>query len=80
MTVKGTPTVLSWSGGKDSALALHELLQDPAVDLRALITTVTDAYDRVSMHGVRTSLLAAQAAALAAPTLAGAYRAVGLTR
>jgi len=55
------PTVLSWSGGKDSALALHELLMDPAVDLRGLLTTVTDGYDRVSMHGVRTSLVAAQA-------------------
>jgi len=61
------PTVLSWSGGKDSALALHELLMDPAVDLRGLLTTVTDSYERVSMHGVRTSLLAAQAAALAIP-------------
>ena len=53
------PTVLSWSGGKDSALALHQLLMDPAVDVRGLLTTVTDGYDRVSMHGVRTSLLAA---------------------
>lgn len=61
------PTVLSWSGGKDSALALHQLLMDPAVDVRGLLTTVTDGYDRVSMHGVRTSLLAAQAAALEIP-------------
>ena len=61
------PTVLSWSGGKDSALALHELLMDPTVDLRGLVTTVTDDYDRVSMHGVRTSLVAAQAAALEIP-------------
>lgn len=62
-----TPTVLSWSGGKDSALALHELLMDPTVDLRGLLTTVTDGYDRVSMHGVRTSLVSAQAAALEIP-------------
>jgi len=61
------PTVLSWSGGKDSALALHELLMDPTVDLRGLLTTVTEGYDRVSMHGVRTSLVAAQAAALEIP-------------
>jgi uncharacterized protein (TIGR00290 family) len=66
MTVP-TPTVLSWSGGKDSALALHELLMDPTVDLRGLLTTVTDGYDRVSMHGVRTSLVSAQAAALEIP-------------
>ena len=64
---KRTPTVLSWSGGKDSALALHELLMDPTVDLRGLLTTVTDGYDRVSMHGVRTSLVSAQAAALEIP-------------
>jgi uncharacterized protein (TIGR00290 family) len=62
-----TPTVLSWSGGKDSALALHELLMDPTVELRGLLTTVTDGYDRVSMHGVRTSLVSAQAAALEVP-------------
>ena len=62
-----TPTVLSWSGGKDSALALHELLMDPTVDLRGLLTTVTDGYDRVSMHGVRTALVSAQAAALEIP-------------
>jgi len=61
------PTVLSWSGGKDSALALHELLMDPTVDLRGLLTTVTDGYDRVSMHGVRASLVSAQAAALEIP-------------
>ena len=62
-----TPTVLSWSGGKDSALALHELLMDPTIELRGLLTTVTDGYDRVSMHGVRTSLVSAQAAALEVP-------------
>ena len=59
-----TPTVLSWSGGKDSALALHALLMDPSVELRGLLTTVTDGYERVSMHGVRTELVEAQAAAL----------------
>lgn len=62
-----TPTVLSWSGGKDSALALHALLTDPAVDVRGLLTTVTEQYDRVSMHGVRTELVAAQSASLGIP-------------
>jgi uncharacterized protein (TIGR00290 family) len=62
-----TPTVLSWSGGKDSALALHELLMDPAIELRGLLTTITDGYDRVSMHGVRASLVSAQAEALEIP-------------
>ena len=36
------PTVLSWSGGKDSALALHELLMDPTDELRGLVTTISD--------------------------------------
>lgn len=61
------PTVLSWSGGKDSALALHALLVDPAVEVRAILTTVTDGYERVSMHGVRTELVFAQAAAVGIP-------------
>ena len=65
--MRGRPTALSWSGGKDSALALHALLMDPAVDVRALITTVTDEYDRVSMHGVRTALLREQADVLGIP-------------
>jgi uncharacterized protein (TIGR00290 family) len=59
--------VLSWSGGKDSAFALHALATDPAVDVRGLLTTVTDGYDRVSMHGVRVELVAEQAAALGLP-------------
>jgi uncharacterized protein (TIGR00290 family) len=56
---------VSWSGGKDSALALHALLMDPTVDVRGLLTTVTDEYDRVSMHGVRSELVAHQARAMA---------------
>lgn len=62
-----TPIVVSWSGGKDSALALHALLMDPTVDVRGLLTTVTDEYDRVSMHGVRMELVAEQAASLGLP-------------
>ncbi|HEY1519853.1 MAG TPA: ATP-binding protein [Solirubrobacteraceae bacterium] len=58
---------LSWSGGKDSALALWVLGRDHGVAPRALITTVTDVYDRISMHGVRRSLLAAQAEAVGVP-------------
>jgi uncharacterized protein (TIGR00290 family) len=51
---------LSWSGGKDSALALRAL-RESGVEPCALVTTVTEKYERVSMHGVRRSLLAAQA-------------------
>ena len=57
MTVR---SALSWSGGKDSALALWTLRRQE-VEPEALITTVTDAYDRISMHGVRRELLARQA-------------------
>lgn len=56
--------LLSWSGGKDSALALHELLRDERVEVAGLLTTVTEGYDRVSIHGVRRGLLHRQAAAL----------------
>jgi uncharacterized protein (TIGR00290 family) len=58
---------LSWSGGKDSALALHELRQRSGPSPSALITTVTADDARISMHGVRRELLfrQAQAAGLA---------------
>lgn len=63
----GLPVVVSWSGGKDSTLMLARLLDDPTVDVRALLTTVSLVYDRVSIHGVRRSLLRAQAEALGLP-------------
>jgi len=59
--------LLSWSGGKDSALALQALQADPACQVVGLVTAVTDDYDRISIHGVRRSLLDAQAAALGLP-------------
>lgn len=61
------PLVLSWSGGKDSALALARLRADPRFQVVGLLTTVTAGYDRVSIHGVRRSLLHAQAEALGLP-------------
>ena len=57
--------VLSWSGGKDSVLALHALSGDPELAVAALLTTVSEEYQRISMHGVRRELLTAQARALA---------------
>jgi uncharacterized protein (TIGR00290 family) len=60
-------TALSWSGGKDSALALHELRTGVGPAPRALITTVTADYGRVSMHGVRHELLLRQARAVGLP-------------
>jgi uncharacterized protein (TIGR00290 family) len=65
--VTRTHVLLSWSGGKDSALALHALAQDPEVEVIGLLTSVTRGYDRISMHGVRRSLLDAQAKRVALP-------------
>lgn len=57
--------IVSWSGGKDSALALYETAAE--YEIVALLTTVTSDYDRISMHGVRRCLLEQQAAALGYP-------------
>jgi uncharacterized protein (TIGR00290 family) len=61
------PILFCWSGGKDSALALHTLLQQNDVCIAALLTTVTEGYDRISMHGVRRELLQQQAESLHLP-------------
>jgi uncharacterized protein (TIGR00290 family) len=54
---------LSWSGGKDSALALWVLREELGIEPVALLTTFTEDYERVSMHAVRAELLRAQAKA-----------------
>jgi uncharacterized protein (TIGR00290 family) len=54
-------TLLSWSSGKDSAWALYVLRQRGEAELVGLVTTVTEPFDRVSMHAVRRELLYAQA-------------------
>lgn len=59
--------VLSWSGGKDSTLALAALRADPAYEVVGLLTSITSGYDRVSIHGVRRALVEAQASALGLP-------------
>ena len=59
--------LFTWSGGKDSALALYELQRMHDHEIVALLTTVTEDYDRVSMHGVRTILLEDQANSLGLP-------------
>lgn len=57
-----------WSGGKDSALALHHVRQNHSdLSVVKLVTCVSQAYDRVSMHGVRRELSEAQAAAIGFP-------------
>jgi uncharacterized protein (TIGR00290 family) len=59
--------LVSWSGGKDSAIALYEILKDKNYQISALLTTVTEDYDRISMHGVRRILLERQVASLGFP-------------
>lgn len=64
----GLETVLmSWSGGKDSSIALYEIQKAQNYRVAALLTTVTRDYDRISMHGVRGVLLERQAASLGLP-------------
>ncbi len=59
--------IVSWSGGKDSALLLHHLRRDPQYEVIGLLTTVTSDYDRISMHGVRRAILDAQVTRLDLP-------------
>ncbi len=59
--------VLSWSGGKDSALALYELRKIKHLEIVSLLTTISREYERISHHGVRTELLERQAVAVGVP-------------
>ncbi len=59
--------LISWSGGKDSLLALYEVQKSQDYEIVSLITTLTEDYDRVSMHGVRRTLLERQGESLGLP-------------
>jgi uncharacterized protein (TIGR00290 family) len=59
--------LFSWSGGKDSALALYRTLNDERYDVAGLLTTVNEGYHRISMHGVLESLLEQQAESIGLP-------------
>jgi uncharacterized protein (TIGR00290 family) len=61
------PILFCWSGGKDSAMALHALLQRSDIQIAALLTTVTEGFERISMHGVRRVLLERQAQSIGLP-------------
>lgn len=67
MSAAPKPVVLSWSGGKDSALAFHELSRDPEYQVVALLSYIDDADDRIVQHRVPTALIRAQADALGVP-------------
>lgn len=56
--------IVSWSGGKDSTAALYHILQHGEYEIISLITTITDVYNRISIHGVRKELLIKQADSL----------------
>jgi len=62
------PLFLNWSSGKDSSLALYYLLKDDRYAVRCLLTSMNSAHDRVSMHGLRRSLLEAQLKAIHLPS------------
>ncbi len=59
--------ILSWSSGKESAMALYEVQKSRDCEIVSLLTTITEDYDRVSMHGVRRILLEHQAESLEMP-------------
>jgi len=59
--------LIAWSSGKDSAWALHEARAAGEYDIVGALTTVTDSFGRVSMHGVREELLMAQLDAAGLP-------------
>jgi uncharacterized protein (TIGR00290 family) len=61
--------ILSWSGGKDCAMALYEIQHSKEYAVSALLTTITRDYDRISMHGVRRALLERQAESAGLPLI-----------
>ncbi len=58
---------MNWSGGKDSCLALHHILQQKEINVRYLLTTLNESTNRISMHGVRNELLVAQSNSIGIP-------------
>ena len=59
--------LISWSSGKDSAFALHEIRRAGEFDVVGALTTVTETFERVSIHGVRQEILRAQCEAAELP-------------
>ena len=59
--------LLCWSGGKDSAMALYEIQKDHRYEVESLLTTITEDYNRVSLHGVRRALVKQQTQSLGLP-------------
>jgi len=59
--------ILCWSGGKDSAISLYEIQKGKKYEVVSLLTTITEDYDRVSLHGVPRILVEQQASSLGLP-------------
>ncbi|WP_035567629.1 ATP-binding domain-containing protein [Hymenobacter sp. IS2118] len=59
--------IFNWSGGKDSALALYKVQQAGEFEVLTLLTSISEAYQRISMHGVRVALLDQQVASIGLP-------------
>jgi uncharacterized protein (TIGR00290 family) len=67
VTPRSAKALISWSSGKDSAFALHEVLRAGEFDVVGALTTVTETFGRVSIHGVRQEILCAQLDAAGLP-------------
>jgi uncharacterized protein (TIGR00290 family) len=63
------PILVSWSGGKDAAWTLHVLRRSADYDVVGLVTTVTEGFERIAMHGIRRDILHAQAEAIGLPVI-----------
>ncbi|HXJ35686.1 MAG TPA: ATP-binding protein [Candidatus Eisenbacteria bacterium] len=61
--------IVAWSSGKDSAFALYEARRAATIDVVGVLTTVTEGFGRIAMHGVREEVLARQVAALGLPVV-----------
>ncbi|MCP4378142.1 MAG: diphthine--ammonia ligase [bacterium] len=67
MSESAEKILFAWSSGKDSALALNQLQLSDDCEVVAMLTTITEGYERVSIHGVREELLDSQAASIGLP-------------
>jgi uncharacterized protein (TIGR00290 family) len=61
--------IFNWSGGKDSALCLYKILQAQQYDVMCLLTSISEQYQRISMHGVRVDLLHSQSESIGLPLI-----------
>lgn len=67
MTQIKSKALINWSGGKDSSICLHKVLQSDDFDIQCLFTTLNSSYNRISQHGVRFVLLKQQAGRIGIP-------------